>query len=110
MFSGQETEPYIVSLYDNPVTQLLVSVTERYILEKDINGDLCEALDIKCLLSASVTKEGPEEGLQGGPEGGKEAEEGADLKQVLELNFDYLKKDRRQRKYIMEKQDLEVFF
>ena len=45
-----ESEPYIVTHPDDQdQTQMIITVTERYILEKDLNGDVFETLDLKCL-------------------------------------------------------------
>ncbi len=45
-----ESEPYIVFLAgDETQSQIIITVTDRYILEKDLNGDLIETLDLKCL-------------------------------------------------------------
>ncbi len=54
---GVESEPFIVfDPDDENQTQMLISVTERYLLEKDLNGTLVEVLDLKCLqVGALVT-------------------------------------------------------
>ena len=47
---GAESEPFIVSHPDDEnQNQMLITVTERYVLEKDLNGDVLESLDLKCL-------------------------------------------------------------
>ena len=47
---GAESEPFIVSHTDDEnQNQLIITVTERYVLEKDLNGDVLECLDLKCL-------------------------------------------------------------
>ena len=43
-----------MSLLHNIDSEHLISITERYLLEKDINGDLIDALDLQCLLSVQV--------------------------------------------------------
>ena len=47
---GAESEPFIVSHPDDEnQNQMIITVTERYVLEKDLNGDVLESLDLKCL-------------------------------------------------------------
>ena len=47
---GAESEPFIVSYPDDEnQNQMIITVTERYVLEKDLNGDVLESLDLKCL-------------------------------------------------------------
>ncbi len=59
-FAGLESEPFIVFDPDDPQqTQLLVTVSERYVLEKDLDGELTELLDLKCLQVASCYKSVP---------------------------------------------------
>ena len=60
--SGPESEPFIVTLLSDGDTDQLVSVTNRYLLEKDINGDVIESLDLRCLQSANMAVLGAETG------------------------------------------------
>ena len=34
---------------DENQNQMIITVTERYVLEKDLNGHVLESLDLKCL-------------------------------------------------------------
>ena len=48
--AGVENEPFIVFHPDEEnQSQMLITVTERYLVEKDLNGELLETLDLKCL-------------------------------------------------------------
>ena len=83
-----------MSLADEPDHQLLVSISDRYMLEKDLDGDLTETLDLKCLLSIKADD--------------TQHDAASHQSQIIELNFDYIKKNRRQRRYVMEWKDSEV--
>lgn len=87
-----ESEPFIVMLDDHEQSQLFLSLNERYLLEKDVNGALKEMLDLKLLEAMDCTTErravaGMEEEL---------------VMPVVRLTFCYVRKDRRERTYIME--------
>lgn len=87
-----ESEPFIVMLDDHEQSQLFLSLNERYLLEKDVNGALKEMLDLKLLEAMDCTTErravaGMEEEL---------------VMPVVRLTFGYVRKDRRERTYIME--------
>ena len=71
---------------------MFITVNERYITEKNLNGQRCEMLDLKCLQSMKRS----EEVLTGRDIIGRI------LLPVVTLEFDYVKKDMRQRKYAME--------
>ena len=91
-FTGEESAPYIVMLPDQDMKQMFITVNERYITEKDMFGKRCEMLDLKCLQSLKKS----EEVLTGRDIIGRV------LLPVVTLEFDYVKKDMRQRKYAME--------
>ena len=80
--SGVEQELFIVT---STVTseQLLVSLTERYLLEKNLDGDIEASLELKCLHSVQVA-----------PPGGADTD--------IRLQFDYVKRDKKERNYGME--------
>ena len=60
--SGVESEPFIVSHLSDTDTHHLICVTQRYLLEKDINGDVIEALDLRCLQNVQEVVMGAEAG------------------------------------------------
>ncbi|XP_036358433.1 serine/threonine-protein kinase 11-interacting protein isoform X2 [Octopus sinensis] len=78
---GMEAEPWIVKLSSNENSEIFVSANERFLIEKDMYGQLLDRLDMKCLLFMSVLMRGSE--------------------YVVELKFDYVKSNRRERTYIM---------
>ena len=92
LFVGEESDPFIVMLPDQDMKQLFITVNERYITEKDMFGQKCAMLDLKCLQA----KRRSEEILTG-----KDIIGGL-LVPVVTLEFDYVRKDMRQRKYAME--------
>ena len=50
-----ESEPFIVFHPDEEnQSQMIITVAERYILEKDLNGELLETLDLKCLQVSKI--------------------------------------------------------
>ncbi|XP_069121342.1 serine/threonine-protein kinase 11-interacting protein-like [Argopecten irradians] len=91
-FYGSESEPFIVTLPNQDDTQLIVTVNQRYIIEKDLNGKVVEMLDLKCLQTAVLSHNTP-------------SQETDDTVPVLQMKFDYVRKDRRERTYIMEDSD-----
>ena len=93
--SGQESEPFIVQRPEpdgNLGNHFLISVAERYMLEKDIEGVVTETFDQRCLRKSEMFI----------------GHESADLKGlmatdvVVRLYFDYYKKDKMDRCYVME--------
>lgn len=90
-FSGVESEPFIVASADDATNQFLLTVTDHYILEKDLEGEVTEVLDLQCLRS-----------LQCLDKGGNEEDSA-----VVRLVFDYVRKDRQERKYLLE-DDIDV--
>ncbi|XP_013419864.1 uncharacterized protein LOC106180429 isoform X1 [Lingula anatina] len=123
-----ESDPFIVSLEDGH--QLLVTLSDRYMNEKDLDGAMVEQLDLKLLLSAGVVESGVEgmgtslisdqdtsrqaDSLEkndriGAEPGEDETQQTSQLAHMEEcsllLVFDYWKKDRRQRRYLMEDQE-----
>ena len=52
--SGEECEPFIVMLPNEDLQTLLVTLNQRYLIEKDIEGKIQEMLDLKCLVSFKV--------------------------------------------------------
>ncbi|PIK50319.1 putative serine/threonine-protein kinase 11-interacting protein, partial [Apostichopus japonicus] len=70
-------------------TEMLLTVKQTHLEESDLNGEVQERLELQSLLSVEVLEKNlPNEGLV----------------PVVELNFEYVRKDRRQRKYWMEDQ------
>ncbi|XP_033732622.1 serine/threonine-protein kinase 11-interacting protein-like [Pecten maximus] len=95
-YYGSESEPYIVTLPNQEDTQLIVTVNQRYIIEKDLNGRVVEMLDLKCLQNVTLSHNTSSQ------EQGTEEEV---TLPVLQMKFDYVRKDRRERTYIMEDSD-----
>ena len=82
---------------------LIVSVTDRFILEKNINGDMVDYLDMRCLLDIKkiecdckviANSEGKFSDLDHSVDDSS--------KDHVYLAFNYLRRDRKKRKYIME--------
>ena len=94
-FIGAESEPFIVMLPAAKLQQLIVSVNNRYLTEKDLNGEIVEKLDLKSIKSFVISMETVGQG---------NISEEFSLP-VCEIKFDYLRKDRRVRKYVMENSD-----
>lgn len=90
--SGTESEPFIVMLPGEKLQQLIISVNNRYLIEKDLNGTITELLDLKCLEAFQVIMETVDH---------ENISEEISLP-VCRIKFDYLRKDRRERKYVME--------
>jgi hypothetical protein len=65
---------------------VIVSLTARCLLEKDINGDLLDKLDLRCLTDVKVDNDGDPDNNQA----------------VVRLAFSYRRRDRRERHYVME--------
>ena len=63
-----------------------------YLLEKDINGDVTEELDLKCLLDVNANCD-------------VIAEVGDDVSYCLKMTFDYVNKNKRERHIIMEDEE-----
>ena len=70
--------------------QYLISLTDRYLLEKDLDGLVVETLDLRSLLKAEALWDADCQ---------NEAEWAG---HVVKLTFDYVKKDRRERSFVME--------
>ncbi|CAH1775432.1 unnamed protein product [Owenia fusiformis] len=81
---GPESEPFIVSLQEDPSTHMMLTLGVRYLWEKNLDGDVIEQLDLKSLLETNESHFEP------------------DNRPIITMNFDYVKKDRKVRKYIME--------
>ncbi|KAK3105989.1 hypothetical protein FSP39_010321 [Pinctada imbricata] len=92
LFYGAESEPLIVMLLNEDLRQLFVSTNQRYLIEKDYEGHVIEMLDLKCLL---VCNRKQEEIIHANLADGT-------WLPVIRLKFDYVKKDRRERVYVME--------
>ncbi|XP_060084955.1 serine/threonine-protein kinase 11-interacting protein-like, partial [Ylistrum balloti] len=95
-YYGSESEPFIVTLPNQEDTHLIVTVNQRYIIEKDLNGRVIEMLDLKCLQNVILSHNTlpQEEGME------------SEVKlPVLQMKFDYVRKDRRERTYVMEDGD-----
>uniref|UniRef100_K1QWS0 Serine/threonine kinase 11-interacting protein n=1 Tax=Magallana gigas TaxID=29159 RepID=K1QWS0_MAGGI len=88
---GEECEPFIMMLPNEELQNLLVTLNQRYLIEKDIEGNVKEMLDLKCLLSYKIENEEViHENL---------ADEQVP---VFRAKFDYVRKDRRERVFILE--------
>ena len=48
--SGEESDPYIVYVADDNMRTQIVTVTDRFLVEKDHNGTRIHSLDLHCLL------------------------------------------------------------
>ncbi|KAL5009658.1 hypothetical protein ScPMuIL_011963 [Solemya velum] len=89
---GNESDPFIVTLTTKDDSQLIVTVTDRYLVEKDLNGCFVDKLDLKCLETLTRTVETSHD-----------KDENEDITfPLIKLTFDYVKKDRRARSYGME--------
>ena len=95
-YVGPESEPFIVQLSCEDDQHVLVSLTEKYLLEKDLDGRIIEKLDIGLLQCIVTVDEAATEAA--------EMDTGQDVP-VVKLTFDYVRKDRRERMYIMEDQE-----
>ncbi|XP_050407128.1 serine/threonine-protein kinase 11-interacting protein isoform X1 [Patella vulgata] len=91
-FYGDESEPFIVMIENEDYKQLIIVLNERYIVEKDLNGCVIDRYDLKCL-----------KGFEMGETQVQHADvvDSVTLPQI-QLSFDYIKKDRREKSYIME--------
>ncbi|XP_038045293.1 serine/threonine-protein kinase 11-interacting protein-like isoform X2 [Patiria miniata] len=79
---------------DDPV-HLFLTVRETHLEEKNLNGHVTERLEIKCL-------KGMQESIE--PVWNEEAGVN-DLLPVINLTFDYMRRDRKKREYILEDQE-----
>ncbi|XP_014666190.1 PREDICTED: serine/threonine-protein kinase 11-interacting protein-like [Priapulus caudatus] len=95
IFSGSEAEVFIVhTTYSGsqaPQT-LLLTVTDGFLEEKDMNGHILDRLDLRCLKSLEKSEEMREDPSTGA----------AQSETVINLSFDYLRKDRRTRVYSLD--------
>ena len=93
-FQGSESEPFIVRHPEGGSTDhFLVTVAERYVLEKDIEGNVTEALDQRCLKRVDLITGDKVAGIK---------QRASDELILVRLYFDYYKKARAERCYIME--------
>lgn len=76
--------------------QLIISVNNRYLIEKDLNGQIVELLDLKCMVSFLISMETVDH---------ENISEEISLP-VCKIKFDYTRKDRRDRTYVMEDADI----
>ncbi|KAK7483010.1 hypothetical protein BaRGS_00025787 [Batillaria attramentaria] len=92
-----QSEPFIVTLPDKGDDHLIVTVSPRYLVEKDINGKIQEILDLQSLENARLEIEKVEAE-------NRDAKAGEDVDQIVKvrMDFSYIRKDRRQRVYVME--------
>ncbi|XP_052092248.1 serine/threonine-protein kinase 11-interacting protein-like isoform X2 [Mytilus californianus] len=95
-YYGAESEPFIVMLPSEKLQQLIISVNNRYLIEKDLNGQIVELLDLKCIVSFLISMETVDH----------ENISGEISLPVCKIKFDYTRKDRRDRKYVMEDADI----
>ncbi|XP_022087050.1 serine/threonine-protein kinase 11-interacting protein-like isoform X2 [Acanthaster planci] len=79
---------------DKPL-HLFVTVRETHLEERDLNGHVTERLELKCLKSMQQTHE---------PVWNEEVRVN-DILPVVKLTFDYIRRDRQKREYILEDED-----
>ena len=92
-FVGEESDPFIVLLFNKNYDQLIVTTNERFLVEKDLNGDIVEQLDLRSLVGVERWEEVVHHDLI----------EGSDLIMAhVRLTFDYIRRDRKERVYAME--------
>ena len=89
---GMDSEPFIMILLEEDLKQLLVSTNQRYLTEKNLEGHVEEMLDLKCLKEVTCREE---EVIHANLIQGTELP-------VVRMKFDYVRKDRRKRVYVME--------
>lgn len=77
---------FIVTLKQKPI---LLTVNERYLIEKNLNGDVMEKLDLKSLEKLQQL-DNTDNALEN------------PTVPIVKLLFDYIRKDRRERIYTME--------
>ncbi|CAG2185846.1 unnamed protein product [Mytilus edulis] len=95
-YYGAESELFIVMLPSEKLKQLIISVNNRYLIEKDLNGQIVELLDLKCMVSFLISMETVDH---------ENISEEISLP-VCKIKFDYTRKDRRDRTYVMEDADI----
>ncbi|XP_076093432.1 uncharacterized protein LOC143064473 [Mytilus galloprovincialis] len=95
-YYGAESEPFIVMLPSEKLKQLIISVNNRYLIEKDLNGQIVELLDLKCMVSFLISMETVDH---------ENISQEISLP-VCKIKFDYTRKDRRDRTYVMEDADI----
>ncbi|XP_078333098.1 serine/threonine-protein kinase 11-interacting protein-like isoform X2 [Crassostrea virginica] len=96
---GEECEPFIVMLPNEDLQTLLVTLNQRYLIEKDIEGKIQEMLDLKCLVSFKIENEEVDHENLGDTQ-----------VPVFRAKFDYVRKDRRERVFIMESTSAAIEF
>ncbi|KAL4228720.1 protein kinase binding [Mactra antiquata] len=97
---GPESDPFIVMLPDKDMKEMFITVNKRFLNEKDINNTKTEKLDLKYLQSIRSNEETCYS---------RNIIDGC-VFTVLTLQFDYTRKDLRQRRYAMEsKQEAKDF-
>ncbi|XP_041372352.1 serine/threonine-protein kinase 11-interacting protein-like [Gigantopelta aegis] len=93
---GEESEPFIVLLVHKNYEQLIVTTNERFLVEKDLNGLVVEQLDLRSLLGIERWEDAVHHNLV----------DGDDIVMAhIRLTFDYVRRDRRERLYVMEDDD-----
>lgn len=93
-----QSEPFIVTLPDKGDDPLIITVSPRYLVEKDINGKIKEILDLQSLEAAKIQIE-----EKGSAEDGSDvADRSMDQIIKVRMDFSYVRKDRRLRVYVME--------
>ncbi|XP_052804565.1 uncharacterized protein LOC128234391 [Mya arenaria] len=90
---GEECEPFFVLLPEKNMTSLILTMNDRFLIEKDQNGHKIGSLDLKCLLTVNRREEICD--------GGKD-QIGGLMYNVIHLTFDMVKKDARKRTYALE--------
>ncbi|XP_064643922.1 serine/threonine-protein kinase 11-interacting protein-like isoform X2 [Lineus longissimus] len=86
-----EGEPFIINLNDEENTQIIVILGDRFLWEKGITGDVLEKLDLKLLLTIEKCETN-----------------GSDF--AVKLTFEYLRRDRQGRLYLLENEEQQALF
>ena len=60
--SEDQSDPFIVTRPDNPDDHLIVTVSPRYLVEKDINGVIQDKLDLQVRIIGFFSTAGHKEG------------------------------------------------
>ncbi|XP_055328793.1 serine/threonine-protein kinase 11-interacting protein-like [Paramacrobiotus metropolitanus] len=86
-----ESDPFLVQLEDKPNSEdaLLVSLGDKHLIERNISGVIVEMLENTSVLKCEISEDDPTR---------------------LSMYFDYMRKDRRSRKYCFEDADQALQF
>lgn len=85
-----ESHPFLLQLEEKPDAEdaLLVTVGDIHLIERNISGIIVEMLELKCILKSEIEM---------------------DARHVT-VYFDYMRKDRRRRKYVFEDEEQALEF